>query len=121
MSISYTLLFLLIVLLPGVITFGDPTDCIMDGLQNVSQAENQTYKAQVRHSCRLYNLPPNYFGVKPLIYFREEAKNETFIDSLDYFVTKEKEQSFFWYFIYNIATNFFLTVGFSSIDEAKFK
>ena len=83
--------------------YGDSVDCIMDGLQNVGQAKNQTYMVLVRNSCKFYGVPPNYLEMNNSVFVREEKKNETFIKSLDYFTTKEKEQLFVRSFINQVA------------------
>ena len=91
--------------------YGDSIDCIMDGLQNVLQAKNQTYMALVRNSCKFYGVPPNYLEVTYPTFVREEEKNETFIKSLDYFTTKEKEQLFVRSFINQIGACSLFMVG----------
>lgn len=73
---------------------GDLIDCVMDGLQNVTQLRNETYVDFVRNYCGLFAIPPNYVqlnGFEEELFVRIEPRNETFVKSVDYFLAKRRE------------------------------
>ena len=77
---------------------GDRVDCIMDGLQNVTQLRNETYMERVRNYCGLFAVPPNYVqleGFDEDLFVRIEPRNQTFVESVDYFLAKGKESQDF--------------------------
>ena len=69
-------------LLSKLYLYGDGLDCTMEGIQNERQAKNETYLHMLRSFCAIYGHPPDR---------NETTKNETFIQSLDYFIAIEKE------------------------------
>lgn len=66
-------------------------DCVMDGLQNVIQLQNRTYLERVRNICATYGIPPTYMRTIDHFYMRMEPRNQTFVESIDYFLAKERE------------------------------
>ena len=84
---------------------GDMVDCTMDGVQNDTQLRNQTYLNTVRSFCGTFGVPPNYGRLETIdkVFIRIEPRNETFVESMDYFLEKEKKlydfKTLCWYLI----------------------
>lgn len=82
------------------------SECVMDGFQNVTQLRNETYLNDVRTYCAKYGLPPNYGyirKVRPSLLIRWELRNQTFLESVDYFWGNERE-------VFNFRISCFLLV-----------
>ena len=73
---------------------GDLVDCLLDGVQNVTQLRDETHMERVRNYCGLFAIPPNYVQVEGFdgeLFVRIEPRNETFVESLNYSLTKSRE------------------------------
>lgn len=70
-------------------------DCVMDGIQNVTQLD-RTYREKVLNHCGLFGIPPNYVKLESKrhnpsqAFMRIEPRNQTFVYSIDYFLAKEE-------------------------------
>lgn len=92
--IIYEIMTIGAILLIRYLFLGDMVDCLMDGLQNVTQMRNRTYLESVRNYCGVFSIPPNYVRLKSVdynIFARIEPRNQTFVQSMDYFLRKEEE------------------------------
>ena len=83
----------------------------MDGVQNDSQLLNMTYRAQIRQSCKLYGVPPNYFEADHSVFVRDEARNETLVKSFQYFMIEERERLLFRQVLSMVGIYLFFMVG----------
>lgn len=75
--------------------YGDGFDCIMEGIQNELQTRNETYKEVLRSFCAVYGVPPSHNGFsknESLDQNTIQKRNQTFINSLDYFIASEREK-----------------------------
>ena len=73
--------------------FDGMADCVMD-LQNVTQLRNESYLEDVRNYCGKYGIPPNYGGLWKIssnLFIRNEPRNQTFLESTDYFWGRQRE------------------------------
>ena len=92
----------------------DMGDCVMDGVQNVTQLQNQTHMETVRSCCGIYGVPPNYvnFSTNSSLLMRVEPRNQTFVESADYFLARQNESfNFKTSFVY-LATVVLLLVSY---------
>lgn len=92
--IGYQIMTMGVTLLIRYLFLGGMADCVMDGLQNVTQLRNRTYLETVRNYCGVFSIPPNYVRLESTdynIFARIEPRNQTFVQSIDYFLGKEEE------------------------------
>lgn len=112
--IGYELLLFAVILPIRYWFLGNFVDCVMDGLQNVTQLKDERYLNKVRNYCGLFAVPPNYVKVDRFdgdLFVRVEPRNQTFIESMDFFLAKEDEFFFFRLACINLAGMFLLTVS----------
>ena len=94
----------------------DMVDCVMDGVQNVTQLQNQTHMATVRSCCAAYGIPPNYGNFSTnhsSLLMRVEPRNQTFVESVDYFLARQNENFNFKMSFANLITIPFLLVSYA--------
>ena len=106
---------------------GDLIDCIMDGIQSVTQLKNKTHMDGIRNYCGLFAIPPNYVQLEGFggeLFVRIEPRNETFVESLDYSLTKSRElfdlKLFYVYLVISIFVVVKLVVLRCSLSIAQF-
>ena len=91
-AIAYALMIIGVILPLRYAFLGDQVDCVMDGLQNSAQLQNESYLQKVQSFCGVYGVPPNYvrLNASDSLFARIEPRNQTFVESVDYFLVKEE-------------------------------
>ena len=87
----YVLMIIGVILPLRYAFLGDQVDCVMDGLQSSAQLQNESYLQKVQSFCGVYGVPPNYvrLNASDSLFARIEPRNQTFVESVDYFSGKE--------------------------------
>ena len=113
MSLAFclqTCLFISILVLKEALLLNQ-MDCILKGIQNETQARNESYRELIRNTCGMFGVPPNYVRLRhgddffftraPSVFvainlengtFRIDRQNKTSGDSVDYSSIREEEE-----------------------------
>ena len=90
----FFVIFYMLFMIVRYLSFDKMVDCIMDGLQNVTQLQNETYLEDERTFCARYGIPSNYGRLGRIasdLWIRNELRNQTFLESADYFWGRQRE------------------------------